>query len=540
MTDTQDVLKQLEEINASLSGLSAQRDPDPDTPLGGDTTNALFSRLLGVQQTGDAVVFRNALANAFPVDKNAKVTYTAPNSAIQTLHTGSIPLSGEPASMQVRVRTIVNEILPLLAALKPLTVTDLEDAETTRTLVGNELRDLVALFGGETLVPQRIDLVFRKLMNYDPEAVHLTFTDPDVVRGLLGKLRERFALTQAKAHTLDEDQTRTNFRIIVNYVDMLKLSWHAMRGDVDRTGADSVGSVVQQMYRGLLTLRRSVRNLDAALSAEAIGQPERMAIELGTAPPITLAEALAWADDLASPRITALLREGREAISSSFLPAVQQLCEVMTTGLLPFVREENDREDEPGEQEEDAADENDAATAAPAPQVRLSAPPRVPAFCEYPAPAPAPCDPVPFRIRTLRTRVAAERVASEIASLYQLARRAASNGGPVIEKALFYSIRATTPADRLYALMPNTVANVQIHGRGFDDYLRVTFRRGKYQFGALTDIRRIPCGLSGTIDVEGWTDVTPGLVDLYVENIRTGGETRHAAVISIEDPDRSR
>ncbi|MEA2488993.1 MAG: hypothetical protein QOH21_785 [Acidobacteriota bacterium] len=535
MTDTQDVLKQLEEINASLSGLFAQRDPapDPDMPLGGDTTNALFSRLLGVQQTGDAVVFRNALANAFRVDKNAKVTYTAPSAAIQTLHTGSIPLSGEPASMQVRVRTIVNEILPLLASLKPLTVTDLEDAETTRTLVGNELRDLVALFGGETLVPQRIDLVFRKLMQYDPEAVHLTFTDPDVVRGLLGKLRHRFALTQAKAHTLGEDQTRTDFRIIVNYVDMLKLSWHAMRGDIDRTGADSIGSVVQQMYRGLLTLRRAVRNLDTALSAEAIGQPERMAIELDTAPPITLAEAMAWCDDLASPRITALLREGREAIASSFLPAVQQLCSVMTTGLLPLVQRGDDPTAPAGLPEYDdepAADDEE----------RLAAPGPVPAFCEDPAPAPPPCDPVPFRIRTLRTRVAAERVGSEIASLYQLARRAASNGGPVIEKALFYTATATTPDDRLYALMPSTRANVQIHGRGFDDQVRVTFRRGKYELGGVSNLTRIPCGLSGTVDVPTWTDLQPGPIDLYIENVRTGGETRHPAVINFDDPDRSR
>jgi hypothetical protein len=542
MTDSQDVLKQLEEINASLYGLFGQREPapNPDAPIGGDTTNALFSQLLGVQQTGDAVVFRKALANAFPVSSDFKVTYQAPSAAIQALHTGTIPATGEPASMQVRVRTIVNEVLPLLARLAPLTVRDAEDAETARSLVGNELRELVALFGAETLVPQRIDLVFRKLMQYDPDTSHLSFTDPDVVRGLLGKLRDRFALTQDKADTLGEDQTRTDFRVIVNYVDMLKLSWHAMRADHDREGAESIASLVQQMYRGLLTLRRAARNLDSALSAESIGQPERMAIELDTTPAITIAEVMSWVDDLASPRTIALLREGREAIASSFLPSAEQLCHIINTGLLPLVQHDQETDDETDESGEEAVQEAVEEEAATSRKARYAPRGAVPAFCEDDPPRAVICRPVPFRIRTLRARVAAERVGGQVASLYRLARMAASNVRPVIEKVHFYTASATTKDDRLYVLLPSTHANVQIHGSGFDDSVKVTLRRGKYEVGAATHVTRIPCGLSGTIDMEKWEYVEPGPLDLYVENVRTGGQARFSNAIFVEDPKRCR
>jgi hypothetical protein len=539
MTDSQDVLRQLEEINASLAGLSAQRDPGPAPGInfGGDTTNALFSRLLGVQQTGDPVVFRQALAAVFRAGKDAKITYMPPSAAIQALHTGTIPLTGEPASMQVRVRTIVNEILPLLAGLKPLTLTDIEDAETTRVLVGNELRDLVALFGAETLVPQRIDLVFGNLMRYDPGTPHLTFTDPDAVRGLLGKLRERFALTHATAQTLGEDQTRTDFRIIVNYIDMLKLSWHAMRQDLDRQGAESIGSVVQQMYRGLLTLRRAVRQFDLALSAESIGQPERMSVELETTPPMTVAELINWLDDIGGPRSIALLREGREAISLSFLPAVQQLCAIIQDGLLPLMQQEDVDDDDPGDP--GYVPPVPAPTPAP-PRLATPGPNEVPPFCEDPAPPPATCEPLPFRIRTMRTRIAAERVGSQVASLYRLAKLAGSNGGPVIEKVVFYTSHATTPADQLYVLLPEVRANVQIHGRGFDEVVSASIRRGKTVLGPVTNLKRIPCGLSGTIDTGTWKDAEAGPVDLYVANVRTGGETRYAAAINFEDPARCR
>lgn len=541
MTDSQDVLKQLEEINASLYGLFGQREAalDPDTPIGGDTTNALFSQLLGVQQTGDPVVFRKALANAFPVSSDFKVTYQAPSAAIQVLHTGSIPVTGEPASMQVRVRTIVNEVLPLLAGLKPLTVRDAEDAETTRSLVGTELRELVALFGAETLVVGRIDLVFRKLMCYDPDASQLSFVDPDVVRGLLGDLRNRFALTQDKAHTLGEDQTRTDFRVIVNYVDMLKLSWHAMRADYDREGAESIASLVQQIYRGLLTLRRAARNLDSALSAESIGPPERMAIELETTPAITIAEVMNWVDDLASPRTIALLREGRDAVASSFLPSAEQLCHVIHTGLLPLVQHDDEADEEPYENGEGAVEEPVEEETYSSRKARSAPRGSVPPFCEdEPPKRPVVCKPVPFRIRTLRARVAAERVAGQVASLYRLAKMAASNVRPVIEKVYFYPASATRRDDRLYVLLPSTHANVQIHGSGFDDSVKVTLRRGKYDVAAATYVTRIPCGLSGTIDLG--ESVEPGPLDLHVENVRTGGQARFTNAIFVEDPKRCR
>ncbi|HEX7828809.1 MAG TPA: hypothetical protein VF787_04105, partial [Thermoanaerobaculia bacterium] len=326
-------IRELEEINAGLERLRAPAVSDTQPLFGSDGTNAVFSQILGVQLMPKNVTqFREALNRTFHVDAG-KVSYAEPALGL-SIHSGGVAATGEPASMQVRVAKIVSEALPLLDSLKPLTVTDLEDSEAIRALVRSEIKELATLFAAETLVPQRIDLVFRKLMRYDPDATQRTVTDPDAVRGLLGKLRKKFALTYADSRTLGEEQTRTRFLILVGYIDMLQLSWHALRSGLDRT--ESIGGLIQQMHRILLTLRRSARHFVQALEAEWIGHPEQMSIELDTDPAISIAALIGWIDHLASPANAALLTEGREAIRESFLPTAQQICGVIQTGLLPL------------------------------------------------------------------------------------------------------------------------------------------------------------------------------------------------------------
>jgi hypothetical protein len=510
-------IRELEEINAGLERLRAPAAPDTLPLFGSDGTNAVFSQILGVQLMPKNVTqFREALNRTFHVD-GGKVRYAEPALGL-SIHSGGVASTGEPASMQVRVAKIVSEALPLLDSLKPLTVTDAEDSEAIRTLVRSEVKELAALFTAETLVPQRIDLVFRKLMRYDPEATQRTVTDPDAVRGLLGKLRKKFALTFADSRTLGEEQTRTRYLILVGYIDMLQLSWHSLRSGLDRT--ESIGSLIQQMHRILLTLRRAVRHFVQALEAEWIGHPEQMSIELDTDPAISIAALVGWIDHLASPTSAALLTEGREAIRESFLPTARQICGVIQDGLLPLFDDNH-----PGVQTYGTPSIYASASSA-----RMKT---VPAICctedEQPDIA---CEPAPIRINSRKARRAARFLSSQIATLYKYARMAATEDRPVIAKTCFFPPYPQSNNDRYHALTAGMMVRVQVQGERFEAGATIALQRDD------CDVARGPalitsCGIEATVLLPD--DIEPGPLDLHVANVTPGSEATVPKVIYVQN-----
>ncbi|MGY1665509.1 hypothetical protein [Geodermatophilus sp. SYSU D00696] len=273
----------------------------------------------------------SALEQAFePYEKHGRVLYRH-KPGIASFHSeleGGVV--GAQASLHVRATESLSRSVGLLRDLAPLLeTTDDEVCAALKSVIETEFRELVEELGrlGGPRVP-RVDQLWRVLLGYESTAV----TDPDLVEGRLGELREELGLRQAgsddRVNNAAEEQQLTSFRIIVDDLVSLRTSW-----DRDKRffgGGDDnpfLGLQLVRLERQLSVVAGSVDELRAALDAVLIDVDERRTFRIPiSGGSIILEDLLDWAVDLATQEGPHLIRGGgRLAIPRALLPAALEL-----------------------------------------------------------------------------------------------------------------------------------------------------------------------------------------------------------------------
>ncbi|HWW60396.1 MAG TPA: hypothetical protein VN181_03420, partial [Thermoanaerobaculia bacterium] len=131
----------------------------------------------------------------------------------------------------------------------------------------------------------------------------------------------------------------------VNYIDMIKLTWHAQRDAFDRVQSEAfLGTQSVLIERALTCVAESIREVYRAMDSVFIGAIERstLTIKLGESDDvailITVAELLDWIEDVATVRGFDIIREsGKDGVIHALAPTLVRLVE-MLKGLIAFIQ----------------------------------------------------------------------------------------------------------------------------------------------------------------------------------------------------------
>ncbi len=279
MTDLSAYPVLTEEV-ATTGGFPAPSGAGPGSDYG-QTVDQVMRDVLGWRPSTDVSGFQAALAGTFQlreVEGHTEWTWQQRGYSVQA-DMGA--LTGAQASIYARAKSALDQIQPLVAGLTPLNpaLFTPEEREAIRTVVATELAELVSelsFTGGPRI--QRVDELFTLLTG---ESIARVRQNPDHVRGHLGTLRQRFALTVDQVSTVDDERMLTNFRITVEQVLALQTSWHSDRGLLSGVGAQtSLGTLLIWLSRGLDAVVESVEEVDFTLDSVFIDAAQRQVVEL--------------------------------------------------------------------------------------------------------------------------------------------------------------------------------------------------------------------------------------------------------------------
>src|SRR5262245_9174760 len=226
-----------------------------------------------------------------------------------------------------RTKNALEQILPLLAGLTSLDPSKYppQDLEAIRTVVTTELTELVdelKVPGGPRI--QRVNDLFSLLLGPGTGQI----SDPDLVQGQLGTLRERFALTVDEVNTLEEERIATNFRVVVEQVMALRTSWDSDRRLLSRTSPkSSLGTILILLSRSLDAVGESVDDLNFALDSVFVDAAQRQVIEIPirNEPPILLSDLLDWVVRASRDEGPRLIQDAGKDGVFAFAPVLRRL-----------------------------------------------------------------------------------------------------------------------------------------------------------------------------------------------------------------------
>jgi hypothetical protein len=238
-------------------------------------------------------------------------------------------VTGAQASIYKRAKAAADQVSPLLEGLKPLRADASEDQTASiRAIVRSAWTELVNEMGvvsGPRV--QRVDEYFRQLLgSSDPgeEIVKKAFSQPELVKGNLGKLATRFGFERDGVLTVDEEQNFTNFLILVDYTTSLLQTWGAQKNFLIRNGsADKfLGTQLVRLSEELAVIIESVQEAYDAMDSVFFGPEERQVAVLTfddtltvDVEPITVAELLSWIEQFASVEAPQLIEDsGKDGV----------------------------------------------------------------------------------------------------------------------------------------------------------------------------------------------------------------------------------
>jgi hypothetical protein len=319
----------------------------------GQTVEQVIRDVLGWRpSSANTSGFQAALAGAFAlkeVEGHTEWTWQQRGYAVQA-DLGA--LTGAQASIYARAKTALAETLPLLDGLAPLDpAADPQDTEATRAIVRTELNELVtelAMEGGPRV--RRVDDMFDLLLGPGRDPANL---DPDQVEGQLGELRERFGLSSDRVNTLDEERAVTNFRVLLDYVLGLAVSWENGKALFSGVGPGAAfGTTMIRLSRALDVVSQSVDELTFALNSVFVDAAQRQVVELRFArstssvdvpalplgsglpdvnrplsaePPILLSDLLAWISSASNEEGRRLIQDGGKDGVIAFFSTLDRL-----------------------------------------------------------------------------------------------------------------------------------------------------------------------------------------------------------------------
>ncbi|WP_457337897.1 hypothetical protein [Rhizobacter sp. P5_C2] len=284
--------------------------------------------------------FNGALDASFASSERDGVTtwrWKPRTYALQTDLAGGI--SGAQASLYHRAQEALSQSLPLLDGLYPLDPeADRENIDALKAVLRTQLNELVrelAMAGGPSRT--RVEGYFNLLLATSPahyeEGGRLVITEPDLLGGTLGQLRDQLGLTQQKnfVNTIEDEQDQTNFRILADYVGSLAQSWLNSR-DFFGLGAAHpfLGTQLVPLSRQLSVIAESIDEVRFTLDSVFIGAAERQTIAIHFSPavgePMYAEDFFNWIQNFVTSEAPSYVQDGGKfGIGNSLLPIARQL-----------------------------------------------------------------------------------------------------------------------------------------------------------------------------------------------------------------------
>ncbi len=241
-------------------------------------------------------------------------------------------VTGAQAALYSRAKASLNQALPLLDGLQTLlAASDDQEIEALSSIVRSSITGLVSQLGEEGgPILSRVDQYFELLLGTKPSS---NLKDPEKVGGQLGKLRDAFGLSRQNVNTIAEEQNLTNFLILIDHVNSLKLTWDSQKHFFDRQGADVfLGTQMVLLSRTLAVVAESVQEAYFAMDSVFLGPAERQVekLDLGIGSPIFIGELLNWVERFALEEGPRLLKEGgKDGVIHAFGPTVKKLSDMV-------------------------------------------------------------------------------------------------------------------------------------------------------------------------------------------------------------------
>jgi hypothetical protein len=260
------------------------------SPLGLAADKAIREVLSWRTKSDDPKGFLGALNQAFDlkeVEGHTEFKWTPRSYTVQT-DMGAI--TGGQASIYTRAKVALDQSMPLLDGLYPLTPNvEPEDLATVQAVVRSQFTALVNEFGvvGGPRVA-RVDELFDLLLSRKVTEHRDRRPDPEYIprEGSLGLVRERFGLQRSDVTTVDDEQNLTNYLILVDYVIGLWESWIYYRDLFVRTRLGETerppffGTQLVLMSRALEVVAQGVQDAYYTMDSVFIGDAERQTTQL--------------------------------------------------------------------------------------------------------------------------------------------------------------------------------------------------------------------------------------------------------------------
>ncbi|MFN0147650.1 MAG: hypothetical protein ACKVT1_14155 [Dehalococcoidia bacterium] len=289
-----------EEVSGGAAGASGSRGD-----AGTRTVEETLRTLLGWRpRKDDWKGFQAALMKSFDVyDVEGHTEWKwLPRGYVVHADMGAI--TGAQASIWTRAKAAVDQALPILDGLRPLsTDADPEDGAATRLIVRTALERLVDELGqlGGPRVP-RVDGVFHTLIDWAPDLDSPVPMGPWDLGGALEDLRDRLSLIPNRVSTVEEEQNLTNFIILVDTVRSLVNEWESSRSRFMRGQAGDqafLGNTLIDLSRLLGVIAESVTETYSAMDSVFLRAAERQAVflpfdDVAGVSELSLAELLDW------------------------------------------------------------------------------------------------------------------------------------------------------------------------------------------------------------------------------------------------------
>jgi hypothetical protein len=323
----------------------------------GQTVSAEIRNVLGWRWRGatpDPKGFVDVLAQSFNLaeqEGHTVATWVPRTYLVQSDLGGGV--SGAQASIYDRAKVAVGAVLPLLKGIYPLRAdADPQDSKALQAVIANQAEELLAelgMVGGPRV--GRVDQMFRLLLGAGEHT-----TDPDLVGGQLGTLREEFGLgTDTLVNTVEEEQNTTNYRIVSDYFTGLRLSWLSNRDFFLRDGGKRpfYGTQLVLISRQLAVISDSVDEVRGVMRSVFISDAERETLEIQFKPredgggegedpeppaphPMLIEELLSWVGSFASEEGPRLIQDGGKwAVGTTLVPVARKLSRLARGALDP-------------------------------------------------------------------------------------------------------------------------------------------------------------------------------------------------------------
>lgn len=353
----------------------------------GPVVNKALQDVLGWKiNPGDARGFVGALNQSFQlktIEGAVVSTWTPRSYAVTTDLSGGV--TGAQASVYTMGKTLLDQMLPLIAGLTPLnSSSDPEYVVAIRDLVVSQLNNLVTeigYLGGPRVM--RVHQYFQMLLgvglkikdmnhptleysrrdppkasplyelmpdNWPPYDDHRYWTNPDTVLGSLGDLRDQLGLSESIApsyiNTIADEQNVTNFRIVIDYVNSLLNGWSNSLQFFAGSKTPFLGTQLVVLSRQLGVIAETVNEVRFVLDSVFIGPSQRETMqlvfshvplpqlnpqphefELVTAlPPIYLEDMLSWMENFVGGEAQDIITNGgRFGLGEDFVRMINEL-----------------------------------------------------------------------------------------------------------------------------------------------------------------------------------------------------------------------